>query len=286
MKKLIITADDYGMSKAVNRAIDAGIEAGLITSTNVMTNMDFYEEAIKLKSTKASVGLHWTLSCGKPVLDAKAVKTLVTKEGCFYKYPEFRKRYRKGLISDEEIEKELVAQYNRYVNLMGEPDYWNTHQNVHVDFKIYALFVAVAKKLNISKMRSHQRIYVPAMNSDSKLSLKWKIMEPIKVSLLNAWQKNAHKKGISSPDGMIVCLNKSDAMSPDYTFSNVMWKENEIGEFVIHPATECDSPYFGSIGEQRIHEYTLFTDEKTLASVSNAKIELVNYDVVDIGRRK
>ena len=39
MKKLIITADDYGMSRAVNDAIDAGVDAGLITSTNAMTNM-------------------------------------------------------------------------------------------------------------------------------------------------------------------------------------------------------------------------------------------------------
>jgi predicted glycoside hydrolase/deacetylase ChbG (UPF0249 family) len=47
--KLIITADDYGMSPAVNNAIEAGIEAGLITSTNVMTNMDYYKDAINLK---------------------------------------------------------------------------------------------------------------------------------------------------------------------------------------------------------------------------------------------
>ena len=49
MKKLIVTADDYGMSSAVNRAIDAGAKIGLITSTNVMTNMDYYCEAVKLK---------------------------------------------------------------------------------------------------------------------------------------------------------------------------------------------------------------------------------------------
>ena len=69
MKKLIITADDYGMSKAVNEAIEAGIDAGLITSTNVMTNMPFYKDAVKLKDKKGiSVGLHWVLACGKPIL--------------------------------------------------------------------------------------------------------------------------------------------------------------------------------------------------------------------------
>lgn len=41
MKKLIITADDYGMSPYVNCAINQGIEAGIITSTNVMPGMEY-----------------------------------------------------------------------------------------------------------------------------------------------------------------------------------------------------------------------------------------------------
>ena len=64
MKQLIITADDYGMSRAVNDAIEAGMAAGIITTTNVMTNMPLYKEAKSLKDKfpKVSVGLHWTLS--------------------------------------------------------------------------------------------------------------------------------------------------------------------------------------------------------------------------------
>lgn len=64
MKQLIITADDYGMSRAVNDAIEAGMAAGLITTTNVMTNMPLYKEAktLKDKFPNVSVGVHWTLS--------------------------------------------------------------------------------------------------------------------------------------------------------------------------------------------------------------------------------
>ena len=40
MQKLIVTADDYGMCQPVDDAIDAGIENGMITTTNVMTNME------------------------------------------------------------------------------------------------------------------------------------------------------------------------------------------------------------------------------------------------------
>ena len=190
MKKLIITADDYGMSEGVNEAIDAGINAGLITSTNVMTNMPFYEEAKKLKDIKSvSVGLHWVLACGRPVLPAEEIPTLVSPSGEFFPYPEFRKRLRNKQISFADIKKELIAQYTRYFELMGQPDYWNTHQNTHVDFGIYRLFVDTAAELGITKMRSHQRIYVKGSDDSQKMSLKWRILEPFKSGMLDVWQK-------------------------------------------------------------------------------------------------
>lgn len=278
MKKLIITADDYGMSIAVNRAIDAGIEAGLITSTNVMMNMPFHKEALKLKSYEnVSVGIHFTLSCGAPVSSANDVPSLVNENGEFYKYPVFRERYRKHLIKDEDIIKELSAQYDMYVELLGAPDYWNTHQNVHVDFRIYKLFVDFARSKGINKMRSHQRIYVPGSKKGNKRSLKWRILEPIKSRMLNKWQKNAHKKGIASPDGLICCLNKEDINNPGYLFANINWKKNTVGEYVIHPATENDSPYFGKIVEQRIKEYEMFTSSETKEFIKSAGIELSVY---------
>ena len=279
MKKLIITADDYGMSRAVNDAIDAGIDAGLITSTNVMTNMPLYKEAAKLKNKEGvSVGIHWVLACGKPVLPAQEIPTLVKDDGEFYPYPEFRKRLRKKLISFQDIKKELVAQYNLYYELMGQPDYWNTHQNTHVDFGIYRLFVDTAAELGINKMRSHQRIYVKGSDASHKMSLKWRMIEPIKAAMLNCWQSNAHKKGTASPEGLIVCLNGNDINKPEYLFSNISWKKKQVGEYVIHPATENDSPYFGKIVEQRIREFEMFTSENTKKLIQDAGIELVTYD--------
>ena len=281
MKKLIITADDYGMSRAVNDAIDAGIEASLITSTNVMTNMPLYKEAIKLKENpNISVGLHWVLACGKPVLPREVIPTLVAENGEFFPYPEFRSRLRKKQISFDDIKKELVAQYNLYFDLMGQPDYWNTHQNTHVDFGIYRLFVDTAVELGIHKMRSHQRIYVKGSDNSQKMPLLWRIAEPAKSKMLDVWQGNAHKKGVASPDGLIVCLNGSDVNKPEYVFKNIEWKDNNVGEYVIHPATENDSPYFGKIVDQRIREYELFSNLNTGEFIRKNKIELVSYDKV------
>ena len=281
MKKLIITADDYGMSRAVNDAIDAGIEAGLITSTNVMTNMPLYKEAVKLKEKAGvSVGIHWVLACGNSILPASEIPTLVDSDGMFYPYPEFRRRLRRGMISFDDIKRELIVQYNLYYELMGQPDYWNTHQNTHVDFGIYRLFVETAAELGINKMRSHQRIYVKGSDPSQKEPLRWRLVEPIKSRMLNAWQKSAHRKGIASPNGLIVCLNKEDVKRPAYVFANIAWKKNGVGEYVIHPATENDSPYFGRIVEQRIKEYEMFTSAELHRIFEENQIELVSYESI------
>ena len=39
-RKLIVTADDYGMSHEVNQAIEQCIEAGVVSSTNLIVNME------------------------------------------------------------------------------------------------------------------------------------------------------------------------------------------------------------------------------------------------------
>lgn len=283
MKQLIITADDYGMSRAVNDAIEAGMAAGIITTTNVMTNMPLYKEAKSLKDKfpKVSVGLHWTLSgAGKPVTPIEQVPTLVNEKGYLFPYVEFRKRYRKGLIKNEEILKELRNQFNFYYELMGMPDYWNTHQNTHVDFKIYQLFVALAAELKIPAMRSHQRIYVPASNPSDKLPLVWRLIEPFKSKLIDFWQDNAHKKGLVSPEGLIVTICPKDMNNISYVFRNIKWGKHQVGEFVIHPATRNDSPFFGKIVDQRILEYKLFSSEETSKEIRACGIELVNYSVL------
>lgn len=280
LKKMIITADDYGMSAAVNKAIDEGIDCGIITSTNVMTNMPFYKDAIHLKESNASVGLHWNLTCGYPVLSRSEIESLVQENGEFYCYNEFRTRFRQGLINNDEIVRELKAQYSLFQEIMGEPCYWNTHENCHVDFKIFQLFVKVAHDLEISRMRSHQRIYVKPKEGKGSYSLKWRLIEPVKSRILDSWQNDAHKMGISSPDGRICCLEDSDSHDIQYVVNHIEWGRKTIGEYAFHPATECDSRFFGEMTDNRLIEYSIATDKKVFQYLTDAGIELVNFESV------
>lgn len=277
--RLIITADDYGMSPGVNKAIEEGIAFGVLTSTNVMTNMDFCDAARQLRTNNPniSIGIHWCITCGKPVCKADNIKSLVKDDGEFYPYAEFRKRYRKGLIHNEDILTELQAQYDKFIELCGEPDYWNTHENSHVDFKIYQLFVDFASRLGIKAMRSHQRLYVPAKDGVNKQPIVWRMIEPLKHRLITSWQENAHKKGIASHQGLVVAMDDEDHHDCTYLFRRIKWCNKSIAEYVVHPSCAKDSKYMGAMVDSRLTEYAIVTAEKTKKAISDNNITLATY---------
>ena len=68
--KLIINADDFGLSKSISDGVIEGIKGEYITSTSIMANMEYAEYAIKeaVKHNITCIGLHINLTVGKPIL--------------------------------------------------------------------------------------------------------------------------------------------------------------------------------------------------------------------------
>ena len=113
MKKLIINADDFGMSREVNEGTKKGIEQGIITSVSVMANMPFFEDAIRFlkKHPRVSVGLHFNITEGKPLIFPKDAKNLIREDDSFYHWPQLVTRVASKTIKRTEIEMELKRQY-------------------------------------------------------------------------------------------------------------------------------------------------------------------------------
>ena len=83
MGKIVINADDFGYSKAINLGIINTHTNGILTSTTLMANMYGFEHGIKLmmENPELGIGAHLTLTCGKPVL--KNVNSLTDENGNF-----------------------------------------------------------------------------------------------------------------------------------------------------------------------------------------------------------
>jgi YdjC-like protein len=93
-RRLIITADEYGMCASVNHAIDECLGAGTVRATCVMVNMPLFNATASLrhKFPNFSVGIHWTLTQGRPILTPAQLPTLVGPNGEFHPVLEFRHR--------------------------------------------------------------------------------------------------------------------------------------------------------------------------------------------------
>ena len=73
--KLIINADDFGISKAVTDGIIDGIKVGAITSTTIMANCGYADYGIELakQNNIKCIGLHLNITHGKPLTGGKTI---------------------------------------------------------------------------------------------------------------------------------------------------------------------------------------------------------------------
>lgn len=277
MQKIIITADDYGMCDAVDTAIDQGVENGIITTTNVMTNMESLDNAKNLRERypHISVGIHWNVTTGTPILPPNKIPTLVNGKS-FYTLSEFKKRYSKGLIDPQDLEKELEAQYTLFEQMCGTPDYWNTHENSSLCVKAFKVFEKVAKKHNIRGTRNFQRVYFDKHG----LGLKREAREFLVKSFFNIWF-NHIKKSFVMPSARLISFHKVSKTSGDVLLNALKKDGRDYIEVVFHPATTAESPYFGNISTERVKEYEFVSSREIYDKYIANGISFVNYEDIE-----
>jgi predicted glycoside hydrolase/deacetylase ChbG (UPF0249 family) len=280
-KQLIITADDYGLCSAVNDAIEECLAAGTTKATCVMTNMPGCSQSAGLRARfpRASIGLHWNLTQGMPLLGAKSVPSLVAGTGQFA--PSLRRRWLAGQIERAEMRAELTAQYERFRALAGAPDFWNTHQNVHVFPGLFQFFVALGDALKIPAMRSHERFTVPARGT----AFSYELRHPtywLKGEVIRRWSRAARARGTRMPDGRLYLPGyQAGQYLPAVPLERLDWRQvGAAVELVIHPANELDTRLFGGLTESRLREYELFRDPRLAATLRRAGVSLVGFDAL------
>jgi chitin disaccharide deacetylase len=133
--RLIVHADDFGLSEAVNRAVVAAHENGIVTATSLMACGDAFEHAVALAKAcpTLDVGVHLTLTEQRPAAALETVQSLVGPDGAFAPHAvQFTKRYLRGEIVLAEVRTELDAQIRRVLDHGLTPSHLDGHQHVHV----------------------------------------------------------------------------------------------------------------------------------------------------------
>ena len=129
MTKLIINADDFGLSKGVNYGIIEAHKNGVVKSTSIMAGMPGFDHAVELLKDYPDLGcgVHLTLTAFKPLL--KTHKTIVDENGYFY--TRFTPNMKIECLDNEEVYNELCAQIEKVKAVGIEITHLDSHHHIH-----------------------------------------------------------------------------------------------------------------------------------------------------------
>jgi predicted glycoside hydrolase/deacetylase ChbG (UPF0249 family) len=153
---LVVNADDFGISRGVNRGIVEAHRAGLVTSTSLMANLPSAEDAV----TRAAVcpdlglGLHLTLTAGRPLSPARRVTSLVDPAGQFFVLGTLLARLTAGEVAAADIERELRTQIEWALQRGLQPGHFDSHHHIHIHPRIAPIVIRLAREHGVQWVRS------------------------------------------------------------------------------------------------------------------------------------
>ena len=157
MGRLIVNADDFGLTPGVNRAIIELHAAGLVTSTSLMARAGATDEAIELARATPSlgVGCHVVLVDGEPVLPPEKIRSLVdARTGQFpHTLTAFLARLFTGRIRAEEIEAEAAAQIAHLQQRGVRLTHIDTHKHAHIFSAVLRPVLRAARAAGLRAVR-------------------------------------------------------------------------------------------------------------------------------------
>ena len=158
MSRLIINADDFGLTSGINRAILELHQAGVLTSTTLMARAGATAEALRMaKATPTlGVGCHVVLVDGEPVLPPRKIPSLVDhKTGRFsVSLTAFLSRLFSGRVRSSEIEAEAAAQIALLKNAGLTLTHIDTHKHTHMFPPVLRPLLRAARAAGISAVRN------------------------------------------------------------------------------------------------------------------------------------
>lgn len=227
MKNLIVTADDFGISKEVNDAVESAHMNGILTTTSLMVSEAFAHDAVKRTTIMPNlgVGLHLALSRARPASPPSAIPDLIDKNGIlrsdlvgagfrFFFLPHVRKQ----------LEIEITAQFEAFAKTYLRLDHVNAHNHLHLHPTVLSLILKIGKQHG---MKSVRLPIDPSTRGFGAACLKpW----------LALMKSRLRKHGIKHND-VLLGLGETGSLNTKTLISMIDGLSSQTAELMCHPAT-------------------------------------------------
>lgn len=287
VKRLIVNADDFGLTQGVNRAIVEGHHTGIITSSTLMANSGQFQEAVDLarQQPRLGIGCHLMLVDGAPLSPPEQVGSLLNGNKTDAAFPigfgVLARRVMQRRVSTEEIRREALAQIDRIRNAGIAPTHFDTHKHTHMLPRVLEPLLEAASERGLRALRNP---FEPAwaVGRWSFLGMPGKCIRPLEVSLLRrmlpGFKRLAEKFGMRYPEGTIgIAITGTTSKEK---FLNLLRELPEgTWELVCHPG--YNDPELDTIRTRlrasREQELSWLVSEEARALIEKQGIELISF---------
>src|SRR2546423_4488956 len=157
VKKLIITADDFGAAVEVNKAVERAHRDGILTSASLMVTGPAAADAVRraMRLPNLRVGLHLVLVDETPALPRDQVADLIDGSGRFR--PNMLVAGFKVALSRRtrgQAAAEIRAQFRAFRATGLALDHVNAHKHFHVHPVITGLALSIGKEFGARALRA------------------------------------------------------------------------------------------------------------------------------------
>jgi hopanoid biosynthesis associated protein HpnK len=156
--RLILNADDFGLTAGINRAIGELHFAGVLTSATLMANGTAFDDAVALAHAHPllGVGCHIVLTDGIPVSVPASIPTLIGSDGKTFRpsLTQFLRALFLGRIAADDVVREVRAQIQKLQHAGIRITHIDTHKHTHLFPTIARPLLEVAEHANIPAIRN------------------------------------------------------------------------------------------------------------------------------------
>jgi len=206
---LIVNADDFGLTAAINRAVEELHAAGVVTSATLMARGAAAEAAIEIARANPSlgVGCHVVLVDGAPALSPRQLPTLINPQTARFPVTPsaFLALLFAGRIRPAEIESEAAAQIALLQNCGLRLTHIDSHKHLHLFPHVLRPLLRAARAAGIRAVRNP---FEPAWSRRDTPHAPW--LRRTRFSLLQrfepAFRRIVAEEGFVTTDGSIGVL--------------------------------------------------------------------------------
>jgi predicted glycoside hydrolase/deacetylase ChbG (UPF0249 family) len=279
VRRLIVNADDFGLTQGVDQAVIELHRARALTSATLMATGAGFEQAVALtkQSDSLGVGCHVVLVDGTPVLPPSEIPSLIddsSPNGTSFrpKLSNFVTDLLRGRISDLEIEAEANAQIRKLHDAEIHVTHIDTHKHTHIFPRVLRPLLRAALASGVKAIRNP---FEPnwSLGATANAGHVRKMQVRLLRSQAAAFSEEVNRAGLLTTEGAIGVL--ATGTLDTQTIRNLLTSMPEgTWELVCHPGYND-----AALQQQRTRLLASREVERTalLQTIPGASAELIHF---------